>query len=68
MLDPVRLVEALAEDRAGLLQDRLRDDLGSAVALIARIAGREVLTIQASSPTPHEPGSGTVPSVAGGVL
>lgn len=39
MLDPVRLVEALAEERAGLPQDRLREDLGSAVALIAWIAG-----------------------------
>jgi hypothetical protein len=56
MLDPVRLVEALAEDRAGLPRDRLREDLGSAAALSAWIAGREVLNIQASSPAPHEHG------------
>ncbi len=66
MLDPVRLVETLAEDRAGLPQDRLREDLGSAVALIAWIAGREVLTIQAldrCEPDPSDPAKDTAGKV-----
>ncbi len=66
MLDPVRLVEALAEERAGLPQDRLREDLGSAVALIAWIAGREVLTIQAldrCEPDPSDPAKDTAGKV-----
>ena len=66
MLDPVRLVEALAEDRAGLPQDRLREDLGSAAALSAWIAGREVLTIQEldrCEPDPSDPAKDTAGKV-----
>lgn len=65
-MDPVRLVEALAEERAGLPQDRLREDLGSAVALIAWIAGREVLTIQEldrCEPDPSDPAKDTAGKV-----
>ena len=55
MLDPVRLVEALAEDRPGLSRDRLREDLGSAAALSAWIAGREALTIRALDGCERDP-------------
>lgn len=51
MLDPVRLVEALAEERAGLPQDRLREDPEGRPAEPPPAAASEPGTSDASAAT-----------------